>query len=311
MIEYMSKIQGKATHLARRQRWEREIFQITAEIRKLQDISSRIPTSEADANIIAGAARRLDYMYSLQAKFDGYLQQIPVLGFNSSRYDLNLIKQKLLLALEIHDDKDHPFVIKKGNSYVVVSNQHYKFLDITQFIAAGHSYKSFLKAYDITEGKSFFPYEWFTDTEKLSYPELPPREAFYSSLKDEHLSEGDYEECKRVWVEQNMSTFKDWLIYYNCKDVAPFRDAVEKMQNHYFERGIDVFKETISLPGISRKLLFQYARANGCTFSLIDQFNRDLFLSMRNNCFGGPSILFSRHAEKQNSFIRGGNRAKK
>lgn len=53
-----------------------------------------------------------------------------------------------------------------------------------------------------------------------------------------------------------MTTFKDFLVWYNNLDV----EAVEKVQQFYFEKGIDVFKTAISVPGIAKQLLFKTAR---------------------------------------------------
>ncbi|MCG7865753.1 MAG: C2H2-type zinc finger protein, partial [Candidatus Thiodiazotropha taylori] len=43
-----------------------------------------------------------------------YMTQVPVLGFNSAKYDLNLIKQFLAKHLQMHEDSQ-AFVVKKDN----------------------------------------------------------------------------------------------------------------------------------------------------------------------------------------------------
>ena len=48
----------------------------------------------------------------LYAQFESYMSQVPVIGFNSAKYDLNLIKQFLAKYLKMHEDKPS-FVIKK------------------------------------------------------------------------------------------------------------------------------------------------------------------------------------------------------
>ena len=108
-----------------------------------------------------------------------------------------------------------------------------------------------------------------------------------------------------------MTTFKDFLIWYNNLDVKPFVTAVERWQQLYFDDGIDVFKSAISLPGIARQKLFQYARRNGGQFSLIDKKNVDLYELFKQNLFRGPSIIYNRHAEKGVTKIRGGKPCQK
>ena len=73
-----------------------------------------------------------------------------------------------------------------------ISTPTLKFLDASNYLAAGTSYDFFLKSYDISSRKSFFPYEWLDDYTKLQYPELPPYDAFYSNLKKVNTLEAEY-----------------------------------------------------------------------------------------------------------------------
>ena len=98
----------------------------------------------------------------------------------------------------------------------------------------------------MTEQKGFFPYEWFDDIGKLEATALPPHESYYSQLKGSNISEEEYAYCQRVWRDQQMQIFRDFLVWYNNLDVQPFVKAVEKFQNFYFQKGIDVFKTASS-----------------------------------------------------------------
>ena len=44
---------------------------------------------------------------------------------------------------------------------------------------------------------------------------------------------------------------KDWLKIYNLIDVIPFVEALEKTRNNYIKDGIDMLKDSVSIPGIS------------------------------------------------------------
>ena len=48
-----------------------------------------------------------------------------------------------------------------------------------------------------------------------------------------------------------MQTFADWLRYYNDLDVVPGLEALQKMRVFYAEKGIDILKDAVSLPGVS------------------------------------------------------------
>ena len=138
-----------------------------------------------------------------------------------------------------------------------VKTEKLKFLDITNYLAPGFSYAQFLKAYGCTEEKGHFPYEWMTSLEKLTATELPPHDAFHSTLKNENITEEEYRHCRDVWVEKEMTTMKDFLEWYNNKDVEPMLEAIEKMFEYYRNQQIDMFKDGISVPGLTLKHMFQ------------------------------------------------------
>ena len=131
----------------------------------------------------------------LHTAMQNYMGSLVILGFNSSKYDIYIIKQKLVARLDLHLANKHQlgtYTIKKGNAYACISTPKFVFYDISHFLAPGTSYADFLKAYQISEEKGFFPYEWFDDFEKLKQTYLPEKEAFYSSLKNASISDEDY-----------------------------------------------------------------------------------------------------------------------
>ena len=243
-------------------------------------------------------------LQKIYGRMETYMRQVPVLGFNSAKYDLNLIRRWLAKHLNMHDDPG-TFVVKKNNTYACIATESLKFLDMSQFLAAGSSYAGFLKAYHISEQKGYFPYEWFDDVTKLEATSLPPHQAFYSHLKGSNISEEEYQYCEKVWRDHQMRTFRDFLVWYNNLDVEPFVKAVENFQQFYFEKGIDVFKTAISVPGIARQLLFRTARKENANFALFDKQNEDLYQTIKHNIVGGPSIIFTRHHCAGQTPIRG------
>ena len=251
-----------------------------------------------------GPKKKSHPLVKIYGEMETYMSQVPVIGFNSAKYDLNLIKGSIAKYLNLHEDSGN-FVVKKNNAYTCIAMNTLKFLDMSQFLAPGSSYAGFLKAYRVTEQKGFFPYEWFDDIAKLEDTALPPHESFYSQLKGSNISEKEYAYCQGVWRDQNMQTFREFLIWYNNLDVKPFVEAVKKFLNFYFEKGIDVFKTAISVPGIARQLLFKSARDQNASFALFDEGNKDLYQTVKSNIVGGPSIIFTRHHCVSQTRIRG------
>ena len=245
-----------------------------------------------------------DHLEELKKELDAYCLQLLCLGFNSAKYDLYLMKTHIPKHLDMHDGQK-VFTIKRNNQYACLSIERFKILDITQYLPAGTKYDSFLKAYDVPVSKGFFPYEWFADVLKLENQSLPPHESLYSSLKQTNISLQEYEFCQRVWAEQRMRTFKDFLEWYSNLDVESFVMAVERLRGYYFERRIDILKTSVSVPGLARQMLFECGRKDGASFSLFDEANSDLYKTIKRNIIGGPSIIFHRFREKHKTFLRG------
>ena len=301
MVVYMTKI-ADAIRKEKEQLYE-SVFE---EMNELEEKWSRDEYSPQVSKMMIKQIR------FLKRKMELYCSQIPVLGFNSARYDLNLIKGKIIKALDLAKQKQDVFVIKKNNSYSCIANHSFKFLDISQFLSPGTSYAKFLKAFEVKENKGIFPYEYLNDEEKLKETSLPlPGHAWWSKLKNKNLL-GDTEESikenyswlQNIWRKENMQTMEDFLKWYNCLDVFPFVKATERLCEFYFEKGIDVFKVAISVPGLARKMVFEEALKAKATFSLIDQANQDLYHMIERNLVGGPSIIFTRHHKVNETFIR-------
>ena len=107
-----------------------------------------------------------------------------------------------------------------------------------------------------------------------------------------------------MWVEHNMNTFKDFLVWYNNLDVGPFVKAVKSLYSFYQNIDIDVFKVAVFTPGIARHMLFNTASKSGAYFTIFDEVNRDVYGTIKNNIIGGPSIIFTRHHKAGETYIR-------
>ena len=242
---------------------------------------------------------------TLAGQLLGWLRQLPVVGFNSGKYDLNVVKKFFIPYMLKGDDKTR-FVIKRQNTYMCFSTTNLKFLDVTQYLAPGVSYDKYLKAYGCELQKGYFPYEYMDDLHKLEDRILPPQSAFFSRLKNEGISNDDYARCQAVWRDNGMETLREYLIWYNNRDVVPFLDAIAKQFAFYHDRGIDMFKDGISVPGLSLLHLFNDL-PNDTYFTVFNRTNSDLHELVKDNIVGGPAIIFHRYHEKNVTRIRGGS----
>ena len=238
---------------------------------------------------------------TLAGQLLGWLRQLPVVGFNSGKYDLNVVK-KFFVPLLIHNNAA---VIKRQNTYMCLSTDQLKFVDICNYLAPGVSYDKYLKAYGCELQKGHFPYEYMDDLQKLEDRVLPPQSAFFSRLKNEGISNDDYARCQAVWRDNGMETLREYLIWYNNRDVTPFLQAIGKQFAFYRDRDIDMFKDGISVPGLSLLHLFNDL-PNDTNFVTFNNTNKDAHKLVKDNIVGGPAIIFHRYHEKGITKIRGG-----
>ena len=84
-------------------------------------------------------------LIELQEHLERYCNVLPVFGFKSAKYDINLIKSYLLPVL-INERNMEPTAIKKANQFVSFIFEDVQLLDIMNFLGGAKSLDSFLKA---------------------------------------------------------------------------------------------------------------------------------------------------------------------
>ena len=272
----------------------------------------------------------------LHEQLTSYCIQLPVLGYNSARYDVCLIR-KHLFSQNGFDKKEKHFVIKKNSSYTCITTNTLKCLDASNYLAMGTSYDCFLKSYDSDVTKSYFPYEWLDEFSKLDETEMPSYDAFFSKLKNGNTLEFEYNSyleklcknkgnvettlqslhletppksgienylhLKETWRVNQWSSVRDLLEMYNNIDVFPFVTALLKMLSIYQDKQIDLFKNCVTVPSAARHLIFSSVD-NNVKFALCDESQKDIHSLFKNNICGGPSIVMSRHQEQGVTQIR-------
>ena len=187
---------------------------------------------------------RKKQLIDMQEHLERHCNVLPVFGFNSAKYDLNLLKSYLLPIL-VNERNIEPTFIRKANQFISFKFGDIQLLVIMKFLGGATRLDSFLKAYKTSETKGCFPDEWFDHPDKLHNPELPHYDAFYSKLrsskpfKTEYTDyvnllksglsteqaviklklskppptgiEVNYHYLQQIWKQEQMSAFKDFL----------------------------------------------------------------------------------------------------
>ena len=115
---------------------------------------------DSDDNCVSAEILQVqkNQLIDVQERLERYCKPLLVLGFNSAKYDINLIKSSLFLLPKLINSRDiEPVVIRKTNQYISFKFGVIKLLDIMNILGGATSLDSFLKAYKTSETKRFFP----------------------------------------------------------------------------------------------------------------------------------------------------------
>ena len=194
-------------------------------------------------------------------------------------------------------------VIKKANTYLCLKTAKLRFLDISNYISPGFSYRSFLSAYGCTAEKFFFTYCFIRDLKALKHLCVPPYEVFFSEITNSNISPAEYEFVKKVWKEKEKKTLKGILIYCIVIFCGPFVEDVGKMLQPYLAQRIYIFKTSFSVSGVAKIQMLQRCEKEAF-FCLFPKRHADLYHTLRSNVTGGLFIVFTRLAIKDETTIR-------
>ncbi|XP_057310113.1 uncharacterized protein LOC130648107 [Hydractinia symbiolongicarpus] len=224
-----------------------------------------------------------------------WVNQVTVIGFNSGKYDINMIKRYFVERIA---DDDNIKVAKKDNEYMILTTSNFKFIAIKNFLAPDLSY------------------------EKCA---LSGRNT---------LSPEDYQAFRDEFYKRECVTMLDWLTEYNMADVIPFIEAVDRTRNTYYRDEIDILKDAVSIPGVSMwyvlnkslrlnpdkklyasgdfckhkcearctKARCEYCKQvqNACTICT----KNEAYELLQTGMVGGPAIVFCRYHENDVTGIR-------
>ena len=150
----------------------------------------------------------------------------------------------------------------------------------------------------LVKGKGFYPYEYMDSLERFKENKLPPKEAFYSRLTGEGISNEDYERVKKVWKVFGMKTLQDYHDLYNVTDVLLLADVFENFRNicldnykldpaHYFSAPGLAWDACLKITGVELELLSDI----------------DMLLMIEKGIRGGVSMISNRHGKANNKYM--------
>ncbi|CAH3025606.1 unnamed protein product, partial [Porites evermanni] len=164
-----------------------------------------------------------------------------------------------------------------------------KFLDIISYISHWTSYDKRVKTYNALLSKAWFPYECFDTAEKLDFLGLLQQEEWISKLKNSMTLTKRVQGLQLICWVKGIQNFADLLHFYSNLDLEPFLEALETTQDFYTGWEIDLFKDRVSLLGVSMKYLLH---------STLNKRNAPGVVCRREGAVvGRPSLAFYRKHE--------------
>ncbi|KAK3731226.1 hypothetical protein QZH41_004694 [Actinostola sp. cb2023] len=242
-----------------------------------------------------------------------FTEKIPVVLHNLRGYDSHLIMQGLG---KLKSEKIS-CIPNNTEKYISFSVGNLVFIDSLQFLNSslerlvdnlskeGTDQFKVLKKYvdsdklSLLLRKGVYPYEFMSSVEKFQNTCLPPKEAFYSSLKDEHISDADYEHAQRVFETFQCQNLGDYHDLYLKSDVLLLADVFENFRNicqEYYQLDPGHFYTS---PGLS---WLACLKMTGVELELLT--DPDMYLFVEEGLRGGISMITHRHAKANNPYVQ-------
>ena len=237
---------------------------------------------------------------------------IPVFFHNGSNYDFHFLIEELMK----YEDEYNKVKILSKNSEEYISIEYgsnYKklrFLDSFRFMLKGLSdiaksmdefpilEKEFDGDISLLKQKGFYPYEYIDSIEKLNENKLPSKDKWYSTLKQENITDEGLQHTHRVWKHYNCKKILDYHNLYLKTDVLILADAFEKFRKFFLKHHEIDPCYCYSAPGLTWQCGLKYT---GVELELLTDV--DMLQMFERGIRGGFSgVLGPRHVKAFNKY---------
>ena len=150
----------------------------------------------------------------------------------------------------------------------------------------------------LVKRKGVYPYEYMDSLERFKENKIPPKEAFYSRLTGEGISDEDYEHVEKVWKVFGMKTLQDYHDLYNVTDVLLLADVFENFRNVCMENYKLDPAHYFTAPGLAWDACLKITDVELELLSDID-----MLLMIEKGIRGGVSMISNRHAKANNKYM--------
>eukprot|EP00732_Lithocolla_globosa_P001283 Lithocolla_globosa_v1_NODE_613_length_3597_cov_230.357506.p1 type:complete len:583 gc:universal NODE_613_length_3597_cov_230.357506:1726-3474(+) len=141
-----------------------------------------------------------------------------------------------------------------------------------------------------------YPYEYMSSEEVLDKSEIIPRDAFYDTLSESHISDEDYAHYLKI---MNHFKFRNNRAYHDLYLKLDVADVFENMRIDGIRNyGLDPVKY-ITLPGYSWDAML---KMTGVNLELLTDMEKYMFFEQAKR--GGLSVITGRHSKANNKYMK-------
>ena len=146
--------------------------------------------------------------------------------------------------------------------------------------------------------KGIYPYDYMDSFNRFEEIENPPKEAYYSILNDQEITDEDYEHSIKIWKEDKIKNLGEYHDLYLKIDVLLLAEIFENFRNvclkHY---ELDPAHYYTS-PGLSWDALLKFSKQK---LELLSDINMIQFIE--SGIRGGVSMISHRHSIANNKYM--------
>ena len=169
--------------------------------------------------------------------------------------------------------------------------EHFKFMNRNPYVKDNYDL-------DLLTEKGVYPYDYMTDVSKFDETALPTKQAFYSYLYEEDITDEDYRRAQRIWEHFNIKNIGEYHDLYLMTDVYLLTDVFENFRemclNYY---GLDP-AHYITLPN------FAWSAFLAMTGVRLQQIhNRDMYEMIEKGLRGGMTQCSYKKVEANNKYM--------
>ena len=147
--------------------------------------------------------------------------------------------------------------------------------------------------------KGVYPYDYVSSIDQLKETKLPSKEAFYSKLYDEDITDEDYQHAINVWNTFNCQTLQDYHDLYLKSDVLLLADVFENFRKtclkHYKLDPCHYY----TAPGIAWDTCLKETKQN---LQLLKDY--DMLMMFEQGIRGGISHISKSYASANNKYMK-------